>query len=56
LHCLWNGWRRRATDHLLVRGLHYCEELLVAGVDPWRVTCMMQTHLFVEQGRQQDLE
>jgi glycosyltransferase involved in cell wall biosynthesis len=53
---LWNGWVRRATDHLLVHGRRYREELLAAGVDPSRVTCAPLTHLFVGHDRQQGLE
>jgi glycosyltransferase involved in cell wall biosynthesis len=53
---LWNGWVRRTTDHLLVHGWRYREELLAAGIEPSRVTYTPLTHLFVGHDRQQGLE
>ena len=51
----WNAWVWRRTDHLLVHGNRYREELLARGVEAARMTCTPLTFLFLSHAGEQTL-
>ncbi|HNT06138.1 MAG TPA: glycosyltransferase family 4 protein [Anaerolineae bacterium] len=52
----WNNWVLRESDHILVHGLCWREELLRRGLAPERVVYSPLTHLFLSAARQTALE
>jgi glycosyltransferase involved in cell wall biosynthesis len=52
---MWNEWVQRTSDHVLIHGQRYLDELLDHGVAPQQLTCTPLTFLFVSQQREQAL-
>jgi len=53
---LWNGRVERLSDHLLVHGRCYRDELIRRSLPASRVTCTLLTHLFLSHAAQEALQ
>lgn len=52
---VWNKIVIRMSDHIVVHGEKYRDQLVNSGISPNKVTCLPLLHLFLSHNRMQDL-